>query len=320
MNKLKRLIRNYFGFSAREVNGFIVLMLLMPVLLVLPSVYSWLGSGGQPDFAAEAPYLDSLLTTLNYAPEPAPEDKDGNRLDRPRQTEPRKAERFAFNPNTATLGELQRLGLKKYMARNLVNYRKKGGRFRIKRDMAKIYGLPAELYQELEPWIALPDSLPPRQVVTASRREEAPSAYNKTENTALPTEKADLNLADTAALRAVYGIGPKLSQRIVKFRDILGGFSHNRQLAEVWGLDSAVVERVLQRFEVKGEVLRSLNLNTATEDELKAHPYIDSRIARLIVRYREQHGPYPSPEAVKEIKILTDEQFQKMLPYLSVKD
>jgi competence ComEA-like helix-hairpin-helix protein len=62
--------------------------------------------------------------------------------------------------------------------------------------------------------------------------------------------------------------------------------------------------------------LRKININTASLEELKAHPYIRWQLANALLEYRNQHGPFLTVEDIKKLFLITDEIFKKISPYL----
>lgn len=218
---------------------------------------------------------------------------------------------FSFDPNKATQAELLSLGFNKTLAARIENYRIKGGEFRIKKDLLRLYGMDSSLYLQLHPYLLLPESLVKPKKSVAEKKNIA-----KTEKV-----KSDLNEADTSALKKVFGIGEKLSLRIVNYRNSLGGFIQVGQLREVYGLDSVVVDRILQHFFVPDVVEPSkININTASEEVLAKHPYIKYKNAKAIVAYRYQHKSFTTLEELLNIKVIDQNAFDKMKPYLSVSD
>ena len=73
-----------------------------------------------------------------------------------------------------------------------------------------------------------------------------------------------------------------------------------------------------QYLKLENSSIRKININTASIDELKAHPYIRYNIANPIIAYRNEHGSFSSIEDLKKIMIVTDEVYQKIAPYLSL--
>jgi competence ComEA-like helix-hairpin-helix protein len=295
---MNRWVRDLFGLSRTETNGLIVLIPLMFVMLFSAPAWRWYLSRQPEDFSADRARLDSIVAAFEVVG--APPDVVGGEKPTP------------FNPNTASEERLQALGFSPRLATRIANYREKGGRFRVRSDLLKIYGIDSALYQRLYPFINLPERQEPLWNVREQKRNKERPAQS---------DRQDLNAADTTALRRVYGIGHKLSLRVVKFRDALGGFVRAQQLYEVYGLDSAVVERALRTFYIDEKfVPRRLNINTASDSVLSAHPYLGRKEARAIVAYRFQHGEFVGLEDLRNIHALGAETIEKIRPYLSLQE
>jgi competence protein ComEA len=293
MQMLRKWIRNLLGFSGREVNGFLILLPLMLVAIWgMPLYHLWI-SDRTDDFSRETIMLDSLMAFWDSRPDSG------------------KAEivkLFPFNPNTATEETLQKLGFKKNLSKRITNYRQKGGQFRIKSDLLKIYGLDSTLYAHVYAYIQLPEKIEPKVEDRKSlpRHKDLPVSF-------------DLNSADTAQLKSVHGIGPSLASRIIRFRDGLGGFVKREQLNEVYGLDSTVVNKLLAvSFIDEDFVPKKIDMNKASEKELSAHPYIKKTVANAIVAYRFQHGEFKTVEDLQKLTVLKPADIDKILPYLMV--
>jgi competence ComEA-like helix-hairpin-helix protein len=167
--------------------------------------------------------------------------------------------------------------------------------------------MDSTLYKRVYSFIDLPEKIEKESVV---------KKFEKKENS-VPI-KFDLNTADTSQLIKVYGIGSKLSQRIVTYRNKLGGFVSPEQLKEVYGLDSTVVNELLKKSYIEENFQpRLININTATEKELGDHPYIKYKLAKAITAYRFQHGAYRTIDDLKKVALIDDFKFQKIKPYLS---
>ena len=298
MNRLKTWVRDALGFSGREINGFLILLPLMLIcILVVPAYKAWMVNRTD-DFTADFRALDSLIANW-----PQPE----------KETVPQVAiARFHFNPNTATEEELNSLGFPTALSKRITNYRQKGGVFRTKRDLLKIYGLDSSFYTQLQAYIRLPDE------ITYQRRSDK-HIFSKPASYGITT--FDLNAADTSQLKSVRGIGPVLAARILKFRDGLGGFIDPRQVYEVYGLDSATVDKLWKAaFIADNFTPRQMNLNEAGENELSSHPYIRRNAARGIVAYRLQHGKFADVEELRKLTNLQSSDIERILPYITVEE
>jgi DNA uptake protein ComE-like DNA-binding protein len=147
--------------------------------------------------------------------------------------------------------------------------------------------------------------------ITASR-----TSYPRTEKLAAGTT-VELNSADTTTLKKVPGIGSSFAGRIVKFRDLLGGFYTVQQLAEVYGIDEERYHSIAPWFTVDASFIHKLPVNTISQDSLNRHPYISSRQARAIVQLRTQKKHLSGWENLSLMEEFTEQDKQRILPYLS---
>ncbi|WP_246853512.1 ComEA family DNA-binding protein [Rufibacter aurantiacus] len=314
LKRLLRSIKDYFSFSQRELTQFFILIFLMVVLIAAP--FFFFQDDVPYDPTADQKILDSLVVQLDNQKEAA----DAERAEKYKR---KPIKLYRFNPNELTVAQWQELGLNKYIAQRILNYRAKAGDFKSKAQLQKIYGLPDSLFQMWYPYINLPDESPGYARVYAKDRPFSGPYPENRPKTEYPRKRwelqpFDLNTADTIDLMRIRGIGSKLSARIVKFRDKVGGFHSVEQVAEVYGLAPEVVDSVRKYgFISKAYEPKRINLNTASFDELRQHPYIGYALAKAIVNYRTQHGPYPSVAELRKIKLLDEEKFQKMQAYLS---
>jgi competence protein ComEA len=298
MNTIRKWIRNIFGFSRVETNGFIILLPLMVVIIMAQPAYRLWESNRSDDFSKEEKYLDSLARLLQHKTEQRGET----------QTQ---ASLFFFNPNKASIGDLKKLGFTENLSTRIASYRQKGGQFRVKSDLLKIYGIDSTLYHQLYPYIQLPE----KGETKDSGVKPQISQHKKI------LSSFDLNVADTAQLMSVDGIGPTLAARIIKFRNVLGGFIKPEQLNEVYGLDTTVVQKLNQISFINTDFVPvKININTANEKELSAHPYIRKPIAKAIVAYRFQHGVFNQVGDIRKLSLLKQEEADQIIPYLKTAD
>lgn len=295
MRRIKSWARNFFGFSRGETNAFLILLPLMFILIFSEPVYRYWFTGRSPDYSIEKKRLDSLLATWKWASDSLINERQASAL-----------RLFSFNPNQCSKEELISLGFSNPIANRIVNYRSKGGKFLVKKDLLKIHGMDSSFYEKMSLYIALPESIAKETLKSKSEVREKPAVA-----------KFDLNTADTSQLVKIYGIGPKLSQRIIIYREKLGGFISGAQLKEVYGLDSTVVKELLSKSFIEENFKpRRVDVNAATEKELGSHPYIKYKLAKAIVAYRMQHGAFNTVEDLKNIAIVEQEALQKMRPYV----
>ncbi|MCU0419556.1 MAG: helix-hairpin-helix domain-containing protein [Cyclobacteriaceae bacterium] len=300
MRKIRTWIRAFFGFSQGQTNGFLLLIPFILLALFSEPLYRAWWVRQPVNHTADQRKLDSLWGVI-YAESDADPDA-------PSTLPP---ETFSFDPNTATLGDWQRLGFAERVAQRIINYRSKGGTFRSAADVKNIYGIDTARVAQLSPWMTFArtrEKTPP--VASSHTRENKPPARH---------ERFDLNTCDSLQLLSVNGLGPVLSSRILRYRTRLGGFVSPGQLYEVYGLDSATITALRERsfIEASFQPLQ-INLNTATEQELKKLPYIRPALAKAITTWRFQHTKFASVNDLLKLKQLDSATFHRIKPYLTV--
>ncbi|WP_449047396.1 ComEA family DNA-binding protein [Parapedobacter sp.] len=289
------------------------------VLLALWGV-SHMGSLGRDapawDIADQIATVDSFLATTRQQQSPA-RWNSGRPTNKKEMPTPQPTY-FRFDPNGLSAEDWKRLGLSNRQIQMIKNYEAKGGRFRKKEDLAKIYAIDDADYDRLAPYIDI------KQV---ERVEPTPKRINANGSGAEATRGVtprvlpiDLNHADSLELQYLPGIGPVFASRIVRFRDLLGGFHHVSQLLDVYGFDSVRFGGLEQYVYVDTTKVEKIPLNTAPYERFRDHPFISHKLANAIVQYRKQHGPYRAMSDLLGIAIMDEQIFLKIAPYLTLAD
>ncbi len=275
-------LNNYFYFSQKERRGISVLIILIFLVLVFNLFFL---PRLKPPSNLNSVKLISLADSIS-------ENKQADST--------QKIEYFKFDPNTIKKSDWINLGLSPKQAQTIINYRNAGGKFYRKEDLKKIYSISDSVYKKLEPYIVIPKK-------TYSKKT---AKYQKL--------SVEINMADSADLVQVYGIGAILSKRIIKYRDALGGFYNINQLLDVYGIDSSKFESLEQNF-MPCNCLKivQININTATFKELLKHPYISYDFVKIIVNKRRKKE-FSSLEDFAKRTEISDADFQKLKPYLKL--
>jgi DNA uptake protein ComE-like DNA-binding protein len=129
---------------------------------------------------------------------------------------------------------------------------------------------------------------------------------------------AALNSADTTDLKELKGIGSGFARRIAAYREKLGGFVRKEQLKEVWGIDSALYALIAPQVTIDASQIRKININTATIDVMKKHPYLDYYLAKEIVKYREKYGTFATPNDLQKVALIDEGTYRRIKPYLTM--
>lgn len=279
---MKSRLKALLFFSARERRG--ILLLTLGVIAVLMWGYGYLHrkSGQTPvnadslarqEYEAFASHIarQESAWQARYAP-------TYKRWEREPELAP-------FDPNTADSATFCRLGLPGWMARNILRYRAKGGKFRRPDDFKKIYGLTDAQYRQLLPYI----DIPPEDTLRQTARLYNPPAMRDTvlyPNKFPEGTVIELNGADTTLLKKIPGIGSGIARMITGYRQRLGGFYRIEQLEDIH-LD---YRQLAPWFSIDTAGIRRIDLNRASVDRLRNHPYINFYQAKAIVEYRRKHG------------------------------
>ena len=213
---------------------------------------------------------------------------------------------FLFDPNTIDRASLLQLGFSVYATDNLLNYRNKGGRFKKVSDVKKIYGIDDALFDHIKPLVTFEKNERDRNVSVP----ESISASDEASPIII-----DINKANLEEWQQLYGIGPAYAKRIVRFREALGGFVSVDQIREVYGLPDSTYQQI-KPFLQSSSLFEKININTATEEELKKHPYINWKQARAIYNYKMQHPPFENIQDMEKVKALPKDIIEKLKPYL----
>lgn len=299
------LQENNFRFSRRSGTGALVLLSLLLIMVTLWRLLPAYMAPVEDSRSAELQLSWERFRKENMAAVP-PEEKYTGRTGGTSGPAAVAISLKPFDPNTATETELVSLGLPVRTARTLVKYRSKGGTFRKKEDLQKLYTLSKEDYARIAPYVQI-----------AGREPAAGSkAYVAYAATAKPAV-IDLNTADADILMALRGIGPGYSRRILNFRNALGGFVRVDQLQEVYGFPDSTYQQLKDRFVVNAGSVKRLNINTATEEELGKHPYIGRKAAAGIIKWRNEGKSFGELEQLRQVPLINDEKYRKIAPYLS---
>jgi competence protein ComEA len=318
----KRWIKEYFTFSKKEKRAVFLLLILAIVFALLPAMFPFLlkaDEGAVADVQTQN-QLSSLASSTENSTRGSEDEPD--HLYQPKQAFQKKydqvqpkGELFYFDPNTASEEEFERLGVRSKTVATILNYRNKGGKFFKPEDLERIYNLRHEEYERLLPYIKI-ETVPSVHNTTASTYTSAqPKTIERKEQAAV---MIDINTADTAQWKMLRGIGSGYAKRIVNFRNKLGGFVSIAQVAETFGLPDSVYQKIKPQLKLSTATVNKINLNTATTEELKAHPYIKYGLANAIVQYRNEHGMFKAVSDLQKLSIVDDQFYQKVQGYLKV--
>jgi len=317
--KWKQIVADYFTFSQKDRVAIICLVFLILIIFFLPQIIS---TPSKSTLVATDTALLKATELLNqddssgYPVGEMPEETNSYyyQFDRTKSAyfSNSTPELFYFDPNTLSVAGWQKLGVRDKTITTIQNYLGKGGIIKKPEDLKKIYGLSLKEYERLAPFI---------KIISPEKNSYAGNSFEKKgvpKSISPKYNEIEINTADTTAFIALPGIGSKLAFRIINFREKLGGFYSIEQISETFGLPDSTFQKIKQYLKLENSFLRKININTATVDELKAHPYIRYSLANPIVAYRNQHGAFEKIDDLKKIMVVTDELYNKISPYLAI--
>lgn len=306
----KGSFRELFEFTRGERRGIIVLCVLIVIVALLPEMHRYYIRNINPlDF--------SKLHQEFFA---AIDD-----------TVVRKDSLFYFDPNEVTADDMMMLGFEDKLIIRLVNYRVSGGKFRRPSDLLKVYDFPEDLYFQLEPFIQIDTLKYAKQAKKVEKRhansnnqakktaDNNKSKYKSENKQIAKKEKYELNSADTSELVKLKGIGRYRAMRIVEYREKLGGYVAVGQLIEA-GVPDTVLAYIADRFIIDTTLVKKININTLKSWELVKHPYISNKQGKRMVSFRDDLGKFSKPEDLLKYRLFTEEEFGRLLPYITIEN
>lgn len=294
--------KDFFYYTKSERRVILLLLAIALLLLGIWAVMEYLRPVEVLVTLSESEEIDSFLANLEEQEKIRKSHTPKNEISAVLQP---------FDPNTADSVLLRQLGLPVYIVRNILKYRAKGGVFRSPESFSRIYGLKEEVYQKLKPYITIAPLVSVSHVRTDTFRQlkdTIPYIPKYEEGTIV-----DLNKADTSILKRIPGIGSTLARMIVVYRQRLGGFYDVSQLQEV----PHVGVELNKWFVVIPAGLHKIQVNSASLDKLRSHPYMDFYKAKAIMEYRRKRGKIKGLSQLSMFEEFTEKDLKRLSPYLT---
>jgi len=249
---------------------------------------------------------------------------------KPQKTSPTVVLLQPFDPNTADSLTLIRLGLRPYQVKGILHYRQKGGVYRQKEDLLKLYGMNDSIYEVLSPYICIAplpqdlrrDSLHQAWEQLKQHRKDSlridslrrDSIYRSKHYHPKRDTLIEVNQADTSDLQYIRGIGPSTARKIIRYRKQLGGFHTIEQLRETPNTETISWETILPHLWVNPDSVHRIPVNKASIERLQRHPYIRFSTAKSIYTLRRSRVRLHDISELQEV--LDADNLQRLRPYL----
>lgn len=298
-----KIFKSHFWYNKSQRNGIFLLGLLIIILqvFIFTDVFAddEIVDTNQPELLAFQHQIDSLKLV---------------------EIENRKPKIYPFNPNYITDYKGEQLGMSLIEIDRLLAFRKTNKFVNSKKEFQNVTKISDSLLNKISPYFKFPDWVVKRnnQNSNSSLRGTKQSFYkNSYKKKVVKLSTTDINKATAEDFRTINGIGPAFSERIIKYRSKLQGFSFANQLYEVWGLEKEVAEKVLSTFKiVEKPVVKKTNVNTVSFKELLKNPYIDYELCKKIFNYRDEVAELQNISELKNIKDFPLDKYERIVLYL----
>lgn len=285
-------MKSLFRLNKEQRKGIIVLLV---IIVTLQFAYFYWKANRKPEVSPDATEWVALQSWIDSVSQ---------------NTSEQEIARYPFNPNFITEYKAYQLGLSADEYKRLADFRAKNLYVNSANEFQKITGINDSLLDDIAPYFKFPEWI--------NRNKNSGNYKDFTkEKKSSAIAVLDLNEATSDDLVKVYGVGPATSQRILDYKNQLGGFVSLEQLHEVWGLKEEVIVEIEKHFEIKSiPELNKLKINVANTKQLSAFPYFSYQLARDIVTYRSMNSGIHSVEDLTKIKGFPVEKLKIIALYL----
>ena len=295
MNKFK----SYFSYSKQERSGIFFLLLIIIVLQVVFYVVKYTSNNVEGNLSIDKETQDKIDALKQKS-----QQKDSILI-------------YPFNPNFISDYKGYTLGMSVEEIDRLHVFRARNKFVNSSHEFQNITQVSDSLLNEISRYFKFPEWANTKSV----SQKKIPSAAFQRELDEVKDnfQIKDLNSATAEDLKSISGIGDKLSLRIIKFRNRLGGFIVDDQLYDVYGLEPEVVKRTFERFKVLSQPqIEKINVNSASAEEISKLIYIRYNVASKIVEYREMNGTFTSFDELMKIEDFPIEKIHRIELYLTL--
>jgi DNA uptake protein ComE-like DNA-binding protein len=295
-----KISKSHFWYNKSQRNGifFLVISVIIFQCAIFFDVFSSdkIVAINQPEIIAFQKQIDSLKVL---------------------EIEYRKPKTYPFNPNYITDYKGEQLGMSLDEIDRLLAFRKSNKFVNSKKEFQNVTKVSDSLLAEISPYFKFPDWVVKRNQSINSSSKTKPETYSKESYKKKVLTTTDINKATAIDFQTISGIGPAFSERIIKYRSKLQGFSLEGQLYEVWGLEKEVADKVLSTFKISQKpIINKQNVNTVEFKELLKNPYINYDLCVKIFNYRDEVAELQNISELKNIKDFPQDKYTRIVLYL----
>jgi competence protein ComEA len=279
--------------SKRKKRGVFALIFLIGVIILLPRIYGWYNEYNPIVVSVEE--LNRGVSEL-----------ESKQFYSPRKKQYKKKRKYntpssRFNPNDYKQENWMALGLSEKQANVVLKFTSRG--IYNNDQLKQIFVIDEELFELIKDSTFYP------------KKEWKNENKNDVQ---LPKQQIDINTATKEELLTLYGIGEYFSNKIIDYKNRLGGYTSKEQLLEIYNFDEEKLEKISDRIVVKTNNVKRININTCIADDLAKHPYIRWNVANSIVKMRTKHQQYTDWNQLLESELIDKVLLEKIKPYLSL--
>jgi DNA uptake protein ComE-like DNA-binding protein len=287
-----KIFKSHFWYTKNQRNGILLLLIIIIFLQLILHFKNFdsqqLVDLSQPKITSYNKQLDSL---------------------KKKSSKKKKFKIYPFNPNYISDYKGYQLGMNVDEIDRLLAYREQRLYVNSAKEFQGITKISDSLLQKISPFFKFPEWV---QKKNNQQRYIPNSRINVSEITTV-----DINKATLKDFTFIEGVDEYLSERIIKYRSKLQGFSFKEQLFEVWGLDELIANKILSTFSIKNKpIIKKVNINTASFKEVLSNPYIDYELCVKIFDYRDEVAELQSISEIKNIEGFPIKKYNRIVLYL----
>lgn len=314
MNPFKNYYRDFLTYTRTEKRGIFLMILILISGLAMLYVLNFLPVGEQNDFSRFKADVDNFYALLE---KDTLNEKTETAIKREIHPTVSSLQLFDFDPNNLPDSLWIKLGLSEKQISSIRKYEHKGGRFRTKEDVKKMYVISNEMYSRIEPYIRIENGIitVKKDSTGITKADTIKSEKKKFASIIFPI---DINTASTIELEMLPGIGPSKAQSVFKYKVLLGGYINILQLKEAYGITDSVFDLIKDKVFVTPDFKPvQINVNAETKEMLR-HPYMPYKLSEIIVTTKKKNGNYTSIDDLRTLPMMKAEIFNKLKPYVKV--
>ena len=291
-----KIFKSHFWYTKNQRNGILFLLIIIIFLQLILHFKNFdsqqLVDLSQPKITSYNKQLDSL---------------------KKKSSKKKKFKIYPFNPNYISDYKRYQLGMNIDEIDRLLAYREQKLYVNSAKEFQTITKISDSLLQKISPFFKFPDWVQKKNNYKNNQQRYIPnSRINVSEITTV-----DINKATLKDFNAIEGVDEYISERIIKYRSKLQGFSFKEQLFEVWGLDELMANKILSTFSIKNKpIIKKVNINTASFKEVLSNPYIDYELCIQIFDYRDEVAELQSISEIKNIEGFPIKKYNRIVLYL----